>query len=180
MEQLLASHSSAQRRDQQMDWKLFVYRLSCSNIKPKTRFLTEEGSNTLEPRLQYMEPGPQYIGAHQIFVFQNKRFLCFHTNDVQCISSKILWLIKNPFLSWINSNSDRLFNLNLNLYNIKPLHLHLHWSIQFNHQLQSIFDNLHNTLSYFPNNMISHHYYKIAHLDFFSFALVQTNNSTSL
>ena len=67
-----------------MDWKPFVCRVSCSKIKQKTCFLNRRGSNILEPRLQYNGArAPIYWSPLNIW-------------------NIILWLIENPFLSWIN------------------------------------------------------------------------------
>ena len=67
-----------------MDWKPFVCRVSCSNIKQKTCFLNRRGSNILEPRLQYNGArAPIYWSPLNIW-------------------NLILWLIENIFLSWIN------------------------------------------------------------------------------
>ena len=76
----------------QLNWKAFVCRVSCSKIKQKTCFLKRRGFNILGPTLQYMEPGPQYIGTHQIFVFYN------HTSDIL-----EPLLIKNTYLFYFRT-----------------------------------------------------------------------------
>ena len=55
-----------------MDWKPFVCRVSCSKIKQKLNFWTEGTPIYWSLGSNIMEPGLQYIGAHQIFLLHNR------------------------------------------------------------------------------------------------------------
>ena len=61
--------------------------------------MNQRGSNI-------MVPGLQYIGAHQVFVLQNRlvclKYPLYWSPLTTALRNIILWLIEDPFLSWIN------------------------------------------------------------------------------
>ena len=89
-----------------MDWKPFVCRVSCSKIKPKTCFWTAGAPLYWSLGSNIMEPGLQYIGAHQIFVIQN-RLLClkyfFAITQMRFNKTHSIWI-------GVNSTQKRVFN----------------------------------------------------------------------
>ena len=78
-----------------MDWKPFVCRVSCSKIKQKTCFLNRGAPIYWSLGSNIMEPGLQYIGAHQTFVIQN-RLVClkyfFAITQMRFNKTQSIWI----------------------------------------------------------------------------------------
>ena len=78
-----------------MGWKPFVCRVSCSKIKQKTCFLNRGAPIYWSLGSNIMEPGLQYIGAHQTFVIQN-RLVClkyfFAITQMRFNKTQSIWI----------------------------------------------------------------------------------------